>query len=411
MSGVAWPLDPSVTFLNHGSFGACPVAVLAEQQRWRERMERNPVRFLATEAHQLEAEFDRVRGVLGGFLGADPDDLAFVTNATTGVNTVLRSVPFRPGDEILTTNHVYNACGNAIATVARERGALVRIADVPFPPPSDAAVLDAVLAATGPRTRLAVLDHVTSPTALVLPIEALVRELQSRGVDVLVDGAHAPGMLPLDLGALGAAYYTGNCHKWMCAPKGSAFLHVRRDRQGGVRPLIVSHGANDPRTDRSRFRLEFDWTGTSDPTPWLSIPAAIETMERALPGGWPAVMAGNHDLAVEAGDVLARTFSSQAPTTTPPPIRTIGSMVAITIPETTAALERVRGLQGYLSDELVSLGYEVPIIVWPVPWAIPAGVTEHRLLVRVSAQLYNRLEQYERLGVEIVRLMKRPPEH
>ena len=377
-----WPLERGVIFLNHGSFGACPAEVLRHQAALRAEMEAEPVRFLSRE---LDDRLDAARRALADFVGADPDDLAFVVNATSGVNAVLRSLAFRPGDELLTTDHAYNACRNTVDFVADRAGARVVVARVSFPVASPAEVVDAVMARVTPRTRLALLDHVTSPTALVLPIERLIADLAGRGVEVMVDGAHAPGMVPLDLRTLGAAYYSGNCHKWLCAPKGSAFLWVRRDRRPDVRPLTISHGANATRTDRSRFHLEFDWTGTSDPTAWLTVPAAIEYLGSLLPGGWPALMARNRALALEARQLVC----TAAATPPPCPDEMVGSLASIVLPDGPPAdigWRRPDPLQRRLFD---GWGIEVPVMSWP---AAP------RRLLRISAQLYNRRDHYARLA-------------
>ncbi len=281
---MTWLLDPDLAFLNHGSFGSCPRPVVELREAMYREMERQPIDFLV---RRLEARFDAAREALAAFVGADPEDVVAVPNATAGVNSVLRSLLFEPGDELLTTDHAYNACRNALEFVASRTGARVAVARVPFPLQGPGEVIEAVLAAVTPRTRLALLDHVTSPTGLVFPVRELVAELAARGVDTLVDGAHAPGMLPLDIRELGAAYYTGNCHKWICAPKGAGFLWVRRDLQEQVRPLSISHGTNRPRAGRSRFHDEFDWTGTDDPTPFLCVPAALRFLETALPGAGP----------------------------------------------------------------------------------------------------------------------------
>jgi isopenicillin-N epimerase len=377
-----WPLDARVTFLNHGSFGACPRAVLDAQARLRDRLEAEPARFLARE---LEGLLDEARRALGAFVGADADGLAFVPNATTGVNTVLRSVDLSAGDEILATDHTYNACRNAVDAVAARAGASVVVATLPFPLTAPERVLEAVLSRVGPRTRLALVDHVTSPTGLVLPIEPLVRELAAQGVDALVDGAHAPGMVPLDLRRLGAAYYTGNCHKWICAPKGSGFLHVRSDRRKDVRPLVISHGANSRRTDRSPFRLEFDWVGTADPTAYLAVPEAIRYMESLLPGGWPALMKHNRATALAARDRLSAALG------VPPaaPDSMIGSLAALPLPPGFGPAP-VDGERDPLQTALFErFGIEVLVFTWP---ALASRI------LRISAQLYNSAPDYERLA-------------
>jgi isopenicillin-N epimerase len=377
-----WSLDPDVIFLNHGSFGACPVEVLRHQAELRSQMEAEPVRFLSRE---LDDRLAAARNALGAFVGADPDDLAFMANATSGVNAVLRSLPFSADDELLTTNHAYNACRNALDFVAARSGAGVVVAAVPFPVASPDDIVEAVITRVTSRTRLALLDHVTSPTGLILPIERLIAELGARGVEVLVDGAHAPGMLPLDLGTLGATYYSGNCHKWLCAPKGSAFLWVGRDRQRDVRPLTISHGANVTRAGLPRFRLEFDWTGTSDPTGFLTVPKAIEYVGSLLPGGWPAVMARNRALALEARRLLYAAVGSSAPC----PDDMVGSLASIVLPDGPTAdigWRRPDPLQRRLFEDW---RIEVPVMSWPAP---------PRRLIRISAQLYNRLSDYDRLA-------------
>ncbi|HEU5321755.1 MAG TPA: aminotransferase class V-fold PLP-dependent enzyme [Methylomirabilota bacterium] len=377
-----WPLDPGVAFLNHGSFGACPTEVLRHQAALRAELEANPVRFLSRE---LDDRLDAARAALAAFVGADPDDLGFVTNATSGVNAVVRSLVFAAGDELLATDHAYNACRNALEFAAARAGARVTVAAVPFPLASPDEVVEAVLARVTPRTRLALVDHVTSPTGLVLPIARLVAELTARGVEVLVDGAHAPGMVSLDLRALGATYYSGNCHKWLCAPKGAAFLWVRRDRRPDVHPLTISHGASATRPGRSRFRLEFDWTGTSDPTAWLAVPRAIAYLGALVPGGWPALMARNRALALEA----RRLLCAAAGTAPPCPEEMVGSLASVRLPDgltTQIGWRRPDPLQGRL---LEAWGVEVPVASWP---AAP------RRLLRISAQLYNSRAQYVRLA-------------
>ena len=372
-----WGLDPAVSYLNHGSYGACPTAVLAEQSRLRAGMEADPVRFFTRE---LAPRLDAALAALGAFVGAAPSDLAFVSNATAGVNAVLRSLDFKPGDEILVTDHAYEACANAAQYVAARTGARVVVARVPFPVRGSREVVEAVLSAAGPRVRLAVLDHVTSVTALVWPIAELVTSLAARGIDTLVDGAHAPGMIPLDIASLDAAYYTGNCHKWLCAPKGAGFLHVRRDRQDAIAPAAVSGLAEKRDRTGSAFRARFDWTGTWDPTAALSVPAALQHMASLLPRGWPAVMAANHALAVRARDILCASLRIEPPA----PDEMLGAMASLILPAMPG--------QDTLQDRLAQEGIEVPVVAWGDP---------QRRVLRVSAQLYNAEEEFRRLARRI----------
>ena len=353
-----WTLDPAITFLNHGSFGACPTEVLEVQSELRARLEREPVRFFLRES---EALLEEARAALGSLIGAEACDLAVVSNATAGVNTVLRSLDLAPGDELLTTDHAYNACRNALEYVATRAGARVVVARIPFPIEGADDVVNAVVACVTPRTRLALLDHITSPTALIFPIDRLVAELAARGIDSLVDAAHAPGMVPMNLLATGAAFTTGNLHKWLCAPKGAAFLHVRRDRQAGVRPLSISHGANAVRADRSRFRLEFDWTGTEDPSAFLSVPTAIRFLEGLLPGGLPALLAENHRAALTARQAIC-----DATGTLPPcPDAMVGSMASVLLPGPAEELTGVLTIDPLQEALFARFGIEIPVFPWP----------------------------------------------
>jgi isopenicillin-N epimerase len=353
-------------------------------------MEAEPVRFFLRESGAL---LDRARADLGAFVGAPAQDLALVPNATTGVNAVLRSLRLQPGDELLTTDHAYNACLNALQFAADSWGARVVVAQVPFPIGDPSAVVDRVLESVSSRTRLALMDHVTSPTALVFPIERIVRELRSRGVETIVDGAHAPGMLPLGVESIGAAWYAGNCHKWLCAPKGAGFLYVRPDKQPCTHPVVISHGAGTRRTDKSRFRLEFDWTGTQDPTAALCVPEAIRFLNSRLSGGWPQLMDRNRASALHARDRLCEALCVDPPA----PDGMIGSMAAVPLvgvpPQRSLAHDAIHPLQAVLLDRY---RIEVPIIAF-----------NERLLVRVSMQIYNSAQDIERLVDALTELLAR----
>jgi isopenicillin-N epimerase len=250
---------------------------------------------------------------------------------------------------------------------------------------------------------LVLVSHVTSPTGIIFPVEELVAELDRRGIDTLVDGAHAPGMLPVDVGALGAAYWTGNGHKWLCGPKGTAVLWVREDRRDLIHPLVVSHGANAPLAGRTRFRYEFDWVGTSDPTGFLTLPAAIDWMARQeFPGGrgWPAIMAANHALAIEGRDLLAAALEIEAPA----PDAMLGSMA--TLPLAIPGVGDQAGADALRHSLVAEDGIQVPIFGWPVP-AARAHAAPLRILVRISAERYNDPVDLERLADALRRRRRR----
>lgn len=377
-----WELKPGAVFLNHGSFGACPRAILELQSKLRRQMEAEPVQFLW---RRYEERLEPSRRALARFVGARPRDLVFVTNATTGVNAVLRSLHLRPGDELLTTAFDYNACRNALAQAAVETGAKLVVAPVPFPLDNAGAIAECVLDRVTRRTRLVLLDHVTSATALILPVEQLVRELEACGVDTLVDGAHAPGMLPLNLSRLRPAYYTANLHKWVCAPKGAAFLWVREDRQPRMQPAVVSHGNNTPRPGYTPFQDRFDWAGTFDPTAWMCVGPAIEWMGRLLPDGWAGVRRHNRQLVRQARRLLVERLEIEPPC----PEHLLGSMATLPLPDRFQGRPR----RGKLDPEQVTLydrfGIEVPLV--------RIGKPERRYF-RISAQVYNSLVQYEYLA-------------
>jgi len=369
-----WRLDPAVAYLNHGSYGACPLPVLERQRTLQLEMEQEPVDFLT---RRLPGRLHTARGALANFLGADSEDLAFVPNATSGVNAVLRSLTFAPGDELLATTHSYPACRKALDYVATRSGARVVVAALPFPVRNEEEIVATVLGCLSSRTRLALLDHVTSPTALILPIARLVSELRSRGVETLVDGAHAPGMVPVALGQLGAAYYAGNAHKWLCAPKGAGFLHVRRDRQVDMHPTVISHGYGEG------FHAEFDWIGTFDPTPWLCIPAALDILGGLLPGGWPEVMANNRRLALRGRTLLTESLGIEPPC----PEEMIGAMAAVLLPAAASNSPASRLDRDALATWFRERGVET--------WFAPRPFIN---LLRLSAQLYNSIDQVQMLA-------------
>jgi isopenicillin-N epimerase len=377
-----WRLRPGTILLNHGSFGACPKPILDLQTQLREQMEAEPVQFLW---RRYEERLEPARRSLAAFLGARSRDVVFLTNATSGVNAVVRSLKLRPGDELLTTSHDYNACHNVVIEAARRAGARLNVAKIPFPLRNDGEIIDAVLRVATKRTRLAMIDHVTSNTALIFPVARLIRELNARNIETLIDGAHAPGMVPVNLARLGAAYYTGNLHKWVCAPKGAAFLWVREDLQSGIQPAIISHGNNTSRPGFSSFQDRFDWAGTSDPTPWFCVREAIRWMGNLLPGGWPALRSHNHQLVLDARRLLCKQLDVEPPC----PEKFLGSMATIPLPSRFQNRPRTGKIDREARRLHDEWGIEVPFI--------RIGTPETRYF-RISAQTYNSIPEYVYLG-------------
>jgi isopenicillin-N epimerase len=364
-----WLLDPEVAFLNHGSFGATPRTVVAEQDRWRARMERHPTHFMSEE---LPPALRAAAARLAVFVGSEAEDLVLVENATAGCNTVLRSLRLASGDEILVTDHGYPAVRKAAEYVAARASARVVEAAVPFPLDDPAQVAAAVAAKLGPRTRLVIFDHVTSPTAVIFPVRELTALCRAAGAVVLIDGAHGPGMLALDVPSIGADWYTGNCHKWLMAPKGSGFLWTSPQRQAETHPLVISHGFGQG------FTAAFDWIGTRDPTAWLAVPAAIDFHQRL---GGPGLRERNAALAREQASALARIWNTERGA----PDALTGSMAAVRLPLSDAASpERAHALRRKLFDD-----HRIEVLV-----AAFAG----SLWARISAHAYNRPADYGRLA-------------
>jgi isopenicillin-N epimerase len=364
-----WLLDPGISFLNHGSYGAIPRTVFDEQRRLQERMERDPTEFLALE---LPSALRASANHLATFVKCAVADLAFVENATAGCNTVLASIRFSPGDEILVTDHGYPAIRKAAEHHAARAGATIIEVAVPFPTGDPTQIIDAVATRLSPRSRLVILDHVSSLSAVVFPVRELTALCHEAGASVMIDGAHAPGMLSLDIPAIEADWYVGNCHKWLMAPKGSGFLWASPAKRSGTHPLVISHGYGQG------FDAEFDWVGTRDPTAWLAVPAAIDFHVRI---GGSLLRERNIRLARQAADFLAKRWNTERGSDD----ALTGSMSTVRLPVVGEATdERALAIRGALRKD----------------HRIDAAVVAFKssLWVRLSAQAYNEFEEYRRLA-------------
>jgi isopenicillin-N epimerase len=374
-----WTLDPAVVYLNHGTVGATPKRVLTVQQTIRDQMERAPSQFLLRDVSGLlgssRSEPTRMRlaaGAVANFVGARAQDVVFVDNATTGVNAVLRSLPLERGDEMLMTDHAYGAIARAALFVARTRGAVLTRVTVPYPAFDPDRFLDALAGAITPATRIAIVDHITSESALVLPIADVAALCRARGVALLVDGAHAPGVLPLNVPAIGADWYTANLHKWALAPRSTGFLWAHPSRQQDLHPAVVSWGLD------LGFTAEFDWVGTRDPSPWLAAPDGIAFLREL---GAAAIWRHNHELAIGAARMLADRWGTRVEIDD----RHLGFMAAVPLPVHlgTAPDQAARLRDRLLFDHAIE---------------VQVHAACDRLWARISAQVYNEMSDYERLA-------------
>lgn len=368
-------LDPNVIFLNHGSFGACPAEVFEVYQEWQRELERQPVEFLGRRADGLLTE---ARQSLGDYLNVPPDDLVYITNATAGINIVARSLAkmLKPGDEILTTNHEYGACNNTWDFICKSTGARYIHNHIALPLSEPESLIDDLWAGVTERTKVIYISHITSPTALIFPIAEICKRARAEGILTVIDGAHAPGQIPLNLTAIGADFYTGNCHKWLCAPKGAAFLYARPEHHAMLDAHTISWGYSE-----DTFFLEFDansqlvrrhqYQGTRDIAAYLSVPAAIDFQRKF---NWDRVREECHLLAHETQNRLVE-LTGLAPIVEP---SYFGQMVAAALPDCDPGELKRRLYDDYR--------VEVPIITW-----------ENHHYVRVSFQGYNTSEDADAL--------------
>lgn len=373
-----WLLESNMTFLNNGSFGATPTVVLNEQRQWQERLEQQPVHFVM---HELPVALRNAATEMGGFIGADGEDIVFVDNASTAVNAVIRSLigHLQPGDELLTTSHVYNAVRQTMLYICSLTGAVYKEVYVPFPVESPAQVIECIKNGITNRTRFAIFDHITSSTGIVFPVQEITQLCKEHGIWVMIDGAHAPGMIPLNIMEIGADWYTGNFHKWLFAPKGSAFLYAAKDKQSITHSTIISHGY------KQGFHAEFDFNGTKDWSSYLSAPAGLKFFREL---GGDAIRTYNNALTLQARELLI----SVLPQTLPAPAEMLASLATIILPVLPEQdiLKQTFAIHDMFWDE-----HRIEVPIFPL-----AG----NILLRVAVQCYNDLSEYKHL-TEVLQTM------
>lgn len=372
-AGRQFLLRPDMTFINHGSFGACPAPVFATYQHWQRELQLQPVEFLGRRIRDLLAD---AREPLAHYVGAPADALVFVPNTTHGINIIARSLALQPGDEVLGTNHEYGAVARTMRFICDLRRATFVTQPIALPVTSEDAFIEQLWQGVTSRTRVLVVSHITSPTALIFPVAEVCRRARAQGIITIIDGAHAPGQLDLNIEAIGADYYVGNCHKWLCSAVGAGFLYARPERQELLQPLVVSWGWESDDPGLSPFQDYFEWTGTQDPAAYLSVSAAVAFQQEH---DWPSVRAACHHLLAEARDRIGALTG--LPQISPDGAAWWGQMCALPLPIESA--EAAKTLKQALWERYM---IEVPIVAW-----------EGRHFVRVSIQAYNSPQDVDRL--------------
>jgi isopenicillin-N epimerase len=371
-------LRPDITFLNHGSFGACPRPVFDEYQKWQLELECQPVEFLG---RRFDGLMQHAREALAQYVNCNADDLVYVPNATTGLNIVARSLKLNAGDEIVTTNHEYGALDRTWEFLCAQKGTIYIRVPIPIPVTTEQDFTERYWSAVTPRTRVLFLSHITSPTALIFPVQELVRRAREAGIISIVDGAHAVGQIPLNLTTLNADFYSSNCHKWMMSAKGSAFLYARPETQSLVEPLIVSWGWHPEKITGTSFIQQQEWQGTRDIAAYLSVPAAIKFMQEH---NWDLVRADCHKLAQYARAEISKLTGLEP--LSPDSPEWFSQMVSLPLPRCNPELLKQR-----LNDEY---RIEVPILTW-----------NNRHLIRISIQGYNTREDVDALVAALKELL------
>jgi isopenicillin-N epimerase len=376
-----WKLDQGIVYLNHGSFGATPTVIIEKQQQLQMETEAEAVRFFID---RLPERYQASKTALAGFTGTHPNNIVFVQNTTTGVNTILNSITAAAGDEWLTTSHAYGACAHAFRHFAGKNKCTVTVAPIAYPVLDENEIVSAIERTITPKTTLALIDFITSASALIFPLKKILDLLQTRGIRVIVDAAHAPGMVEVNIGALQPDFFVANCHKWICSPKGSAFLYVDPRHQHLINPLVISHYNDMAEGTEAHWSNQFLWDGTHDFSPYLCVKDTLEFMPSLVNGGWQEIRQHNHELVWQAASKIAAAFNKPLPA----PKAMIGSICNIPMPDGSSAVRKFHSNLPLKDCLFQKYHIEVPVMAFP---AAP------KQWLRISAQLYNSMEQYDYL--------------